>query len=158
MSDRPLTWKPDPRPTITRLPPDATDCHCHVFGPIDRFPYPEDSASRPADAPKEALFDLHDRMGIDRCVVVQSGVHGFDNSAVADAMTSRPGRYLGVALAPPDVPDATLDSLHAQGFRGVRFNYMAHLAPGADADELRAPRPTSRGPWHASPSPYGVGG
>lgn len=149
MADGDLTWKPDPRTTRAELPKGATDSHCHVFGPVSRFPYAEDSKFRPADAPKEALFALHDQMGIDRCVIVQSGCHGFDNRVVADAIAARQGRYLGIALTPPDAPDAELDALDAQGFRGVRFNYMRHLAPGADADALKAlaPRLASRG-WH----------
>ena len=80
MSERPQTWHPAPRATTTVLPKGATDCHCHVFGPKARFPYAAHNNEGPADAPKEALFALHDRMGIDRCVIVQSGVHGFDNS------------------------------------------------------------------------------
>ncbi|MCR4265168.1 amidohydrolase [Nitratireductor sp. ZSWI3] len=149
MNERPLTWKPEPRPATVHLPAGATDCHCHVFGPIARFPYEETSRFKPADAPKEALFALHDAMGIQRCVIVQSGCHGYDNSVVADAIAARPGRYLGIALLPPDVEDAELDRLTEQGFRGVRFNYMSHLAPGATAEELRAlaPRLAARG-WH----------
>ncbi len=147
MTDRQLTWLPEPRPTVAVLPPGATDCHCHVFGPTERFPHDKNSSFKPADAPKEALFALHERMGIERCVVVQSGCHGFDNSAVIDVMQARPKHYLGVALAPARVDDAALDRFAAQGFRGVRFNYMAHLAPGATDDELRAlaPRLADRG-------------
>ncbi len=147
MLERPLTWRPDPHVTTVALPQGATDCHCHVFGPVARFPFPETSSYRPADAPKEALFALHDQMGISRCVIVQSAVHGHDNSVVEDAMQARPGRYLGIALAAPDADDATLDRLAGQGFRGVRFNYMAHLAPGASEKQLRAlaPRLAGRG-------------
>lgn len=147
MSNRSLTWLPHPHQTTTVLPAGATDCHCHVFGPIARFPHDENSSFKPADAPKEALFALHERMGITRCVVVQSGCHGFDNRAVVEVMQTHPGRYLGIALAPADVDDKALDALAAQGFRGVRFNYMAHLAPGATDDQLRAlaPRLADRG-------------
>lgn len=147
MTELPLTWKRDPRPTTTVLPKGATDCHCHVFGPVARFPYDPANSYKPAEAAKEALFALHDRMGIERCVIVQSAVHGHNNSVVVDAMQARPRRYLGVALAPPDASDAALDRLAGPGFRGVRFNYMAHLSPGADADQLRAlaPRLAARG-------------
>jgi 2-pyrone-4,6-dicarboxylate lactonase len=68
---------------------------------VARFPHAETSSFKPADAPKEALFALHDMMGIDRCVIVQSGCHGYDNSAAADAIASWLGRYLGIALARP---------------------------------------------------------
>ena len=130
------TFHPAPsKPRIT-LPPGATDAHCHVFGPVARFPYARETRFRPADAPKEKLFALHDMLGIERCVVVQSGCHGFDNSVTADALAARPGRYLGVALLPPEASDDKLRHLDEQGFRAVRFNYMPHLAPGASLDEL----------------------
>lgn len=141
MNERQLTWKPEPRRTTTQLPQGATDCHCHVFGPRATFPYSETNSYKPADAPKEALFALHDQMGIDRCVIVQSAVHGYDNSVVVDAMQARSGRYLGIALTPPDVDAANLKELAAKGFRGVRFNYMAHLAAGATEDQLRVLAP-----------------
>ncbi|MBU1314540.1 MAG: amidohydrolase family protein [Alphaproteobacteria bacterium] len=149
MAEAQLTWHQTPRTTKVRLPSNATDCHCHVFGPTSIFPYADSSSFRPADAPKEALFALHDQMGIERCVIVQSGCHGFDNRVVADAISARPGRYLGVALAPPDVTPAQLLELNAQGFRGLRFNYMGHLSPGADEQQLRAlaPRLADLG-WH----------
>ena len=141
MNDRPLTWHQDPHVTTVDLPSGATDTHCHVFGPQAVFPFAEDSSLIPADAPKEALFALHDKMGIERCVIVQSGVHGFDNRVVADAIAARSGRYLGVALAPPDISTQDLKAMDAQGFRAVRFNYMSHLSPGADADALKALAP-----------------
>ncbi|UMA64916.1 amidohydrolase family protein [Roseivivax marinus] len=141
MTDRPLTWKPNPRQTRVDLPDGATDCHCHVFGPAERFPFAPESKLKPADAPKEELFALHDRMGIDRCVIVQSGTHGFDNRAMLDAMAARPGSYLGVALAPPDIPDADLAEFAEAGVRAIRYNYMGHLAPGASNDDLRALAP-----------------
>ena len=144
MNDRTQTWKSNPSATSTVLPKGATDCHCHVFGPTTRFPFTKTSNYNPADAPKETLFALHDAMGIERCVIVQSAVHGHDNSVVVDALQARPGRYLGVALVAPDLSNVALDTLAKQGFRGVRFNYMAHLAPGATDAELLALAPRLR--------------
>ncbi|MPS29717.1 MAG: amidohydrolase [Alcaligenaceae bacterium] len=116
------------------LPRGACDAHVHVVGPASRFPF---VAGRHADdAPKEALFALHRRLGIDRCVVVQSASHGFDNSAVEDAIRAGEGRYLGVAAVPPDVADGELRRLADAGFRGVRFNFMSHLASHADPRAL----------------------
>ncbi|MEZ5931965.1 MAG: amidohydrolase family protein [Alphaproteobacteria bacterium] len=149
MTDRARTWRPERSPIDFALPAGATDCHCHVFGPAARFPFAPKSGFKPGDAPKEELFALHDQMGIERCVIVQSGCHGFDNGAVADAIAARPGRYKGVALAPADIADAQIAALARQGFLGVRFNYMAHLAPGAGPEELRALAPRlSKAGWH----------
>jgi 2-pyrone-4,6-dicarboxylate lactonase len=149
MNDAPITWHPAPSTPTISLPPGATDAHCHVFGPSARFPFAEESRLKPGDAPKERLFALHDMIGIERCVIVQSAVHGFDNAAAADAIAARPGRYLGIALAPPDISAEAIAALHEQGFRGIRYNYMAHLAPGATMDDLQAlaPRLADAG-WH----------
>jgi 2-pyrone-4,6-dicarboxylate lactonase len=110
------------------LPPGACNAHCHVFGPRDAFPYAASAAFVPArDAPKEALYALNDRLGLQRCVVVQSTCHGFDNRVSEDAVAGRPVDYRAIALLATDVADAELRRLDAAGFRGVRFNYMGHL-------------------------------
>lgn len=121
---------------MVNLPRGACNAHCHVFGPESRFPY--DPASKPplADAPKEALFALNDRLGLSRCVVVQSMVHGLDNRATEDALAARPESYRGIALTPVDVAEAELRRLDAAGFRGVRFNYMGHLGKGEPAGNV----------------------
>ncbi|WPH24022.1 amidohydrolase family protein [Variovorax paradoxus] len=119
------------------LPPGACNAHCHVFGPRTRFPYAEGASFVPeADAPKEALFALNDRLGLQRCVVVQSACHGFDNRATEDAVAARPSSYRGIALLPTHVGDAELRRLDAAGFRGVRFNFMGHLGRHTPIEEV----------------------
>jgi 2-pyrone-4,6-dicarboxylate lactonase len=121
------------------MPRHATNAHCHVFGPRERFPYAADAPFVPKlDAPKEELFTLNDRLGFERCVVVQSSCHGYDNRVTEDAVAARPASYRGIALLPTDVADAELRRLDAAGFRGVRFNYSNHLNGGAPMDEVLA--------------------
>ena len=133
-----LTFSPQPTTPTLQLPPLACDSHVHVFGPADRFPYADGRNFTPVDAPKETLFALHRHLGIGRCVIVQSAVHGFDNRAVEDAIAAGGGRYLGVALVSANVADAELQRLAAAGFRGVRFNFMKHLAAAASLEEIIA--------------------
>lgn len=122
-----------------RLPAGACNAHCHVFGPRERFAYAADAPFVPEhDATKEMLYALNDRLGLPRCVVVQSTCHGFDNSATEDAVSSRAGSYRGIALLPTDVADAELRRLDGVGFRGVRFNYMGHLGGQAPIGEVLA--------------------
>jgi 2-pyrone-4,6-dicarboxylate lactonase len=122
-----------------RLPRRATNAHCHVFGPRERFAFADDAPYAPAaDAPKEALFALNDRLGLERCVVVQSQVHGFDNRATEDAIAARPGRYRGIALLRTDVSNAELRRLDRAGFRGVRFNYGPAFGTPAPIDDVLA--------------------
>lgn len=125
------------RPMTTALPAGACNAHCHVFGPRERFAYAPDAPFVPErDAPREDLYALNDRLGLTRCVVVQSTCHGFDNSVTEHAVAGRPSDYRGIALLRTDVADAELRRLDAAGFRGVRFNYMGHLGGRAPVDEV----------------------
>jgi 2-pyrone-4,6-dicarboxylate lactonase len=138
MSDPIPSYLAAPSKPKLALPEGACDTHVHVFGPAAVFPYDANAPFTPADAPKEKLFALHAHLGIKHCVIVQSTCHGYDNSAVADAIAAKNGDYCGVALAPVTVSDAELKRLDAQGFRGVRFNFMRHLGKGADPEQVVA--------------------
>ncbi|MGN6703174.1 MAG: amidohydrolase family protein [Burkholderiaceae bacterium] len=121
------------------LPPNACNAHCHVFGPRTRFPYADNAAFVPdVDAPREALYALNDSLGLQRCVVVQSTCHGFDNRVTEDAVAGRPDSYRGIALLPTGVADGELRRLDAAGFRGVRFNFMGHLGRSTPIDDVLA--------------------
>lgn len=133
-----LTYRPQTEPPALRLPALACDSHVHLFGPAARFPYAEPRAFTPVDAPKEALFAMHRTLGIERCVMVQSILHGYDNRVLEDAIAVSGGRYLGVALVPLDVSDAELQRLAQVGFRGVRFHFMADLTAGHPVQEVMA--------------------
>jgi 2-pyrone-4,6-dicarboxylate lactonase len=128
-------WEEVPTPQL-KLPALSCDAHCHIFGPADRFPYLPERSFTPVDAPKEKLFALHQTLGIERCVIVQTALHGFDNSVVVDAMQARPGTYLGVALASAKVTSSELKEMYQQGFRGVRFNFMAHLKNSDSMEDI----------------------
>jgi 2-pyrone-4,6-dicarboxylate lactonase len=138
MSPPVLTFNPNPSQPRLVLPPGACDSHVHIFGPAAQFPFSDARNFTPADAGKEALFALHRQLGIARCVIVQSMIHGFDNTAVEDAIAAGGGRYLGVALVPHDVPDLELQRLKIAGFRGVRFHFGIHQGKGASVQQVIA--------------------
>jgi predicted TIM-barrel fold metal-dependent hydrolase len=115
-----------------KLPPAATDAHCHVFGPGDRFPYAPNRRYTPEDAPKEMLAALHAHLGIERAVIVQASCHGTDNRAMLDCIASDPKRYRGVAIVDDGFGEADYDRLDAGGVRGVRFNFVKHLGGAPD--------------------------
>jgi 2-pyrone-4,6-dicarboxylate lactonase len=138
MSDPQPTYLAAPSRSKVRLPAGACDTHVHVFGPGAVFPYAPEAGAPPADAPKEKLFALHEFLGIKHCVIVQSNYHKMDNRAAADAIAAKNGDYAGVALAPYDASDAVLKALDAQGFCGIRFNFMKHLGAGAPIDGVIA--------------------
>lgn len=131
---------PDPNPKAPklRLPPGSCDAHCHIFGPTDRFPYAADRTFTPPEAPKEDLRRLHDFLGFQRAVIVQSACHGADHSALLDALESGAGAYRGVALIGPDTPDSEIKRLDEAGVCGARLHFTPHLGPAPSAEEIRA--------------------
>ena len=132
-----------------KLPPGATDAHCHVFGPASKFPYAPGRRYTPVDAPKEMLRALHDHLGVTRAVIVQASCHGTDNAAMLDCIASDPTRYRGVAIVDDNFRDADFDRLDAGGVRGVRFNFVKHLggAPDLSVFNRVIERIKGRG-WH----------
>ncbi|MFT3821165.1 MAG: amidohydrolase family protein [Rubrivivax sp.] len=134
------------------LPAGACDCHTHVF--LDPREVPFDAARHytPPPASVEALAALHDRLGIERVVVVQPSVYGLDHRATLHALRALgPARARGVAVIDAATPDAALDALADAGVTGVRVNL---IFGGDDAvaqarAELRraAERVAPRG-WH----------
>ncbi len=114
------------------LPAGATDAHCHVFGPVAKFPYAPNRRYTPEEAPKEMLRALHDHLGIERSVIVQASCHGTDNAAMLDCIASDPKRYRGVAIVDDSFIDKDYEKLHLGGVRGVRFNFVRHLGGAPD--------------------------
>ena len=113
MPSKRLSYDPDPSQPRLKLPAGACDAHVHVFGPQARFPFAADRSFTPCDAPKERLFALHALLGIERCVVVQSNAHGFDNSVTEDALAARKGAYVGIALVPVTIGEPELRTVIA---------------------------------------------
>ncbi|MFC4055766.1 amidohydrolase family protein [Actinomadura syzygii] len=138
-SPRRVAAPPDPDPKIPdlRLPPRSCDAHCHIFGPGDVFPFPDDRAYDPPDVSKEDLRRRHDLLGLERAIVVQSAAHGTDHSALLDALSAFPDRYRGVALLTPRTKPGEVAALHQAGVRGVRVQFMPQLGPPPTPDELR---------------------
>ncbi|MDP6173424.1 MAG: amidohydrolase family protein, partial [Rhodospirillales bacterium] len=88
--------------------------------------------------PADGLNALHDKMGIERAVIVQASCHDKDNRAALDAIAKRPGRYLGIAMVGLDVDDDELDFLNKGGIRGIRFNFVRHLGGAPDLDAFKS--------------------
>ena len=131
-----LDWCPDPSKPRFAPPPGAVDAHCHVFGPGAQFPYAPERKYTPCDAGKHQLYALRDHLGLARNVLVQATCHGADNRALVDALVHSGGRARGVATVRRGISDRELESLHAAGVRGVRFNFLKRLVDFTPRDEL----------------------
>jgi 2-pyrone-4,6-dicarboxylate lactonase len=122
-----LPFHPNPSKPAFKVPSDAVDAHCHVFGPAEQFPFAPERKYTPCDASKGQLFALRDFLGFQRNVIVQATCHGTDNRALVDALVHSGGRARGVASVDRNVTDADLRSMHEAGVRGTRFNFVRRL-------------------------------
>jgi len=138
------------------LPPNACDCHAHVFGPYETFPVVHAMHYEAPLAPAALHREMLARAGLSRGVLIQPGSYGTEPAALIDALKQSGGKARGIAVADSMVSDRTLDEWHDAGVRGLRFNDM--LVPGgstrfsgsvgSDQLEFLAPRLAARG-WHA---------
>jgi len=110
-----------------RLPPGTCDAHVHIWGPFDRFPVAKGAPYTPPERNKTQLLALHERLGVDRCVIVQTTAYKSDNRAMLDAIADNPATYRGVALIDDSFGDREYQALHDGGVRGVRFGFVKHL-------------------------------
>jgi len=104
------------------VPAQACDCHVHVFGPVDRFPFAPERLYTPGPALVEDLERHQALLRMDRVVIVQPSPYGTDNGCTVFAT-----RFLGrharaVAVVAPDVGEAELEQLNDAGVRGLRVN------------------------------------
>ncbi|QGZ66622.1 amidohydrolase family protein [Paraburkholderia acidisoli] len=131
------------------LPRGACDTHCHVLGPVDRFPYAQARHYTPHDSDKQVLSAMHARLGVERTVIVQATVYGTDNRIVLDAIADDPQARRGVALIDDTTTDAELEALHAGGMRAARFGFVPRLwTPPEPATLLRLAARIAPLGWH----------
>ena len=121
-------------PTAFTPPANATDAHCHIFGPAHRFPFAPEATYTPPDSGIDDFEVLQQRLGLSRAVFVQASCHGTDNAAMVDALVRGNGRYAGVAMIDESFSEADIGDLHDAGVRGTRFNFVAHLGGAPDLD------------------------
>ena len=148
MTDRIVSWHPNPSKPRYVPPPGAVDAHCHVFGPMASFPFSAKAKYLPEDAGPEMLFALRDHLGFSKNVIVQASCHGTDNAATLNAIAASNGKARGVAVVDPGISEVELQRLHEGGMRGIRFNFLKRLVDDAPKDKfLEVSRRLPRG-WH----------
>ena len=117
-------YNPDPGRPRLQIPPGSCDCHAHIFGPADKYPFTPNRSYTPPEAGVEAYRRMLAALGFGRAVIVQPSVYGIDNRCTQDAIAASGGTWRGVAVVEPCITDSRLAELHAAGFRGVRINLL----------------------------------
>jgi 2-pyrone-4,6-dicarboxylate lactonase len=123
------------KPNVT-FPPNACDCHAHIFGPATRYTVLPGSHFIPPDCPLDDYVRMLRTIGCERAVLVQPSVYGPNNTAIIEALKSRRFNLRAVAVVAPDVTDREIEDLHAVGFRGIRIN-TASGTPGLKIEHAR---------------------
>ena len=109
------------RPRL-KAPPDACDCHMHIYDPRYRAT-PSWPLALP-DAPLSAYRAVQVALGLSRAVVVQPNGYKFDNACTEEAVRGLGSSARGIATIAPDVARTELERLTRMGFRGARCHML----------------------------------
>src|SRR6202051_464787 len=104
------------------VPAGACDCHTHIHGDPEKFPFFAGRVYTPDLASPEEMSAQHKALHIERVVIVTPSVYGPDNSATLFGMKARGATARGVAVIDDKTPETDLDAMNAAGFRGIRLN------------------------------------
>ena len=99
-STAPPCAPPDFAPRQPRLvvPAGACDCHAHVLGPAQDYPFAAQRIYTPPDCVAGAYRHMLAATGVARAVLVQASVYGDDNRLLVDTLRSDPERLRGIAV------------------------------------------------------------
>jgi predicted TIM-barrel fold metal-dependent hydrolase len=133
------------------VPDGACDCHTHIHGDPEKFPFFPGRLYTPELASPEEMTALHKALHVERVVIVTPSVYGADNSAALFGMKARGSTARGVAVIDDKTSETNLDAMQQAGFRGIRLN----LATGGINDpnvarqrfQIAVDRMKERG-WH----------
>jgi predicted TIM-barrel fold metal-dependent hydrolase len=141
-----VPWSAGTEPPKTHSPPDAVDCHHHIYS--SRFKVDPNSTLRPGDASVADYRLLQKRIGTSRNVVVQPSTYGVFNDGLLEALDEFGPSARGVAVINTDVTDAELRRLDGARVRGIRFNLAT--PGGATSMDMLEPLAMRIAPmgWH----------
>jgi predicted TIM-barrel fold metal-dependent hydrolase len=112
------------------VPAGACDCHTHIHGDPEKFPFFAGRVYTPEPASPQEMAALHKALHIERVVIVTPSVYGPDNSATLFGIKARGATARGVAVIDDKTPESDLDAMGQAGIRGIRLN----LATGGVSD------------------------
>ena len=143
---------PQPSTRVSfEVPLGACDCHTHIHGDPERFPFFAGRVYTPEPALPSEMSALHRALGIQRVVIVTPSVYGTDNAASLYGMQARGADARGVAVIDDSTTESELDAMHRDGMRGIRLNLATSGIHDVETGRRRlragAERMARRG-WH----------
>lgn len=109
-------------PVNFEVPSGACDCHTHIFGDAQRFPFAAGRVYTPEPASIDEIRALHRAIHTSRVVVVQPSVYGTDNACTLDAIRQLGANARGIAVIDESTAESALDEMNRTGVRGIRLN------------------------------------
>ncbi len=104
------------------VPPNACDCHTHIFGDPRKFPLWPGRAYTPETASPGEMSALHRALHMQRVVIVNPSIYGTDNSATLFGIKARGANARGVAVIDEKTSESDLDAMNRGGIRAIRIN------------------------------------
>src|SRR6476646_7123615 len=103
-------------PMNFEVPAGACDCHTHIHGDPEKFPFFAGRVYTPELASPDEMSALHKALHMERVVVVTPSVYGTDNSSSQYGIMARGANGRGVAVIDDKTPESDLDAMHKAGF------------------------------------------
>jgi len=122
------------------------DAHFHIIDP--RFPLTKNQGYFPDPFTCEDYIQRTRHLGLVGGTVVSGSFQSFDQSYLAEALTTLGPNFVGVTQLPVDYPDDKILHLHQIGVRGVRFNVHRGRSVPLDRLEYFASRVYELAGWH----------
>jgi predicted TIM-barrel fold metal-dependent hydrolase len=138
-------------PVSFDVPAGACDCHVHIFGDPQKFPFVSTRSYTPESASIDELRALHRALHVDRVVVVHPSVYGTDNSCSLDAIRQLGPNARGVCVVDDKTTDAEIGEMNRAGMRGIRVNLETGGTTDPAAGRQRFERAAARAKaqnWH----------
>ena len=108
-----LKWSEGTQPPKLKAPPNACDCHHHIYDA--RYPVDPKAVLRPGDALVEDYRAFQKRIGTSRNVVVTPSTYGVDNRVTLDAVAAFGPQARAVVVVNDTVSDSELKRIIRTG-------------------------------------------
>lgn len=120
-----LSFDPTPRTPKEAPPPKSCDSQFHISG--EGYKTRPGATYHSTGATYEAARKMHQALGIERGIIVQSTVYATDHTIVLDALAALGPSYKAIGVIDDSLSDSDLAKLKQAGVCGVRFSFGKRL-------------------------------